>query len=161
MLKTFLNNKKILSFHFWYSTINSQFISKKKASKNVKNLFHWVLLFSEEQLSSQNILYQKKKKTNKTKQNRKTKIQKRNKKKLQSLSTIDFSNDHILKIIRKFPPNIAHRHDGKIFDYSIWKLLKLIFQSYLKRTKFPSEWKTRTWFQFIKKLLTVTANQYY
>ena len=102
------------------------------------------------------------KKYTKTKKKQK-KIQKTKKEHFnnqQSLSTINFLNDHILKKIRNLPPNVAHRHDSKIFDDSIWKLLKLIFQSYLKSTKFSSEWKKRTWFQFFKKLLRVTANQY-
>ena len=69
------------------------------------------------------------------------------KKTSQSLTTIDFSNNDILKIIRNLDPNKAHGHDMirtrmvKICDDSIYKPLKLIFQSCLESGKFPSEWK--------------------
>ena len=61
----------------------------------------------------------------------------------ESLSTIDFSTDDILKIIRNLDPNKAHRHDMisirmiKIGDTSICRPLKLIFQSCLESVKFP------------------------
>ena len=64
-----------------------------------------------------------------------------------SLSTINFSTDNILKIIRNLDPNKAHRHDMicvwmiKICDTSICRPLKLIYQSCLKSGKFPTEWK--------------------
>ena len=63
------------------------------------------------------------------------------------LSTIDFSTDDILKIIRKLDPNKAHGHDMinirmiKICDTSICRSLKLIFQSCLESGTFPVEWK--------------------
>ena len=65
----------------------------------------------------------------------------------ESLTTIDFSNNDILKIIRNPDPNKAHGHYMisirmvKIYDDSICKPLKLIFQSCLESGKFPSEWK--------------------
>ena len=65
----------------------------------------------------------------------------------ESLKTIDFSINDILKIIRNLDPNKAHGHDMisirmvKICDDSICKPLKLIFQSCLESGKFPSEWK--------------------
>ena len=62
----------------------------------------------------------------------------------QSLTTIDFSNNDILKIIINLDPNKAHCHDMisiRICDYSICKTLKLIFVSCLESSKFPSEWK--------------------
>ena len=64
----------------------------------------------------------------------------------ESLSTIDFSTDDILKIIRNLDPNKAHRHDIsiqmiKICDTSICRPLKLIFQACLESGKFPNEWK--------------------
>ena len=65
----------------------------------------------------------------------------------ESLSTIDFSTDDILKIIRNLDPNKAHGHDMisiwmiKICDTSICRPLKLIFQSCLESGKFPNEWK--------------------
>ena len=65
----------------------------------------------------------------------------------ESQSTINFSTDDILKIIRNLDPNKAHRHDMisirmiKICDTSICRPLKLIFQSCLESGKFPAEWK--------------------
>ena len=65
----------------------------------------------------------------------------------ESLTTVDFSNNDFLKIIRNIDPNKAHGHDMisirmvKICDDSICKPLKLIFQSCLESGKFPSEWK--------------------
>ena len=69
------------------------------------------------------------------------------KKASESITTIDFSNNDILKIIRNLDPNKAHGHDMssmrivKICDDSICKSLKLIFKSCLESGKFPSEWK--------------------
>ena len=65
----------------------------------------------------------------------------------ESQSTINFSTDDILKIIRNLDPNKAHRHDMisirmiKICDTSICRPLKLIFQACLESGKFPNEWK--------------------
>ena len=65
----------------------------------------------------------------------------------ESLSTIDFSTNDILKIIRNLDPNKAHGHDMisirmiKICDTSICRPLKLIFQACLESGKFPNEWK--------------------
>ena len=62
---------------------------------------------------------------------------------LGSLSTID----DILKIIRNLDPNKAHGHDMisirmvKLCDASLCKPLELIFKSCLKSGKFPLEWK--------------------
>ena len=69
------------------------------------------------------------------------------KKTCDSLTTIDFSNNDILKMTRNLDLNKAHGHDMisirmvKICDDSICKPLKLIFQSCLESGKFPSEWK--------------------
>ena len=66
------------------------------------------------------------------------------KKMRESLTTIDFSNKDILKIIRNLDPNKAHGHDMiiirmvKICDDFICKPLKLIFQSCLESGKLPS-----------------------
>ena len=65
----------------------------------------------------------------------------------ESLTTIDFSINDNLKIIRNLDPNEAYGHDiisirmVKICDDSICKPLKLIFQSCLESGKFPSKWK--------------------
>ena len=65
----------------------------------------------------------------------------------ESQSTINFSTDDILKIIRNLDPNKAHGHDMisirmiKICDTSICRPLKLIFQACLESGKFPNEWK--------------------
>ena len=63
------------------------------------------------------------------------------------LSTIHFTSDDILKIIKNLDPNKAHGHDMisiwmiKICDASICKPLKLIFRSCFENGKFPTEWK--------------------
>ena len=65
----------------------------------------------------------------------------------ESLSTIHFSTDDILKIIRNLDLNKAHAHDMitirmiKLCEISICRPLKLIFQSCLESGKFPTEWK--------------------
>ena len=59
----------------------------------------------------------------------------------ESLTTIKFSNNYILKIISDLDPNKAHGHDiistrmVKICNNSICKPLKLIFQSCLENGK--------------------------
>ena len=63
------------------------------------------------------------------------------------LSTVEFSTNDILKIIRNLNPNKAYGHDMisirmlKICDESICKPLSIIFRSCLENGKFPSEWK--------------------
>ena len=65
----------------------------------------------------------------------------------ESLSTINFSTDGILKIITNLDLNKAHAHDMitirmiKLCEISICRPLKLIFQSCLESGKFPTEWK--------------------
>ena len=65
----------------------------------------------------------------------------------ESLSTIHFSTDDILKIIRNLDLNKAHARDMitirmiKLCEISICRPLKLIFQSCLESGKFPTEWK--------------------
>ena len=65
----------------------------------------------------------------------------------ESLSTINFSTDGFLKIIRNLDPNKAHEHNMissrmiKICDTSLCRPLQLIFQSCLESGKFPNEWK--------------------
>ena len=75
----------------------------------------------------------------------------------ESLRTIDFSNNYVLKIIRNLDPNKARGHDMisirmvKICDDSICKPLKLISQSSLESGKFPSEWKKANMVPIYKK----------
>ena len=63
------------------------------------------------------------------------------------LSTIHFTSDHVLKIIKNIDPNKLHSHDKisicmiKICDSSFCKPLELIFKSWLENRKFPTEWK--------------------
>ena len=65
----------------------------------------------------------------------------------ESLSTIRFRSDDILKIIKNFDPNKAHGHDiistwmVKLCDASLCKPLELLFKSCLENGKFPLEWK--------------------
>ena len=65
------------------------------------------------------------------------------------LSTIDFSTDDIVKIIRNLDPNKAHGHEMisirmiEICDTSICRPLKLIFQSCLESGSFPMNGKRR------------------
>ena len=62
-------------------------------------------------------------------------------------STIRFTGDDILKIIKNFDPNKAHGHDMisiqmvKLCDASLCKPLDLMFKSCLESGKFPLEWK--------------------
>ena len=62
-------------------------------------------------------------------------------------STIRFTGDDILKIIKNFDPNKAHGHDMicirmvKLCDASLCKPLEFIFKSCLESGKFPLEWK--------------------
>ena len=79
---------------------------------------------------------------------KKKKSKKKNKKNTrESLTTIDCSNNDILKIIRNLDPNKAHGHDVisirmvKICDDFICKPLKLMFQSCSESDKFTSKWK--------------------
>ena len=71
------------------------------------------------------------------------------------LSTIDFTSDDILKIIKNLDPNKAHDMISiwmvKIRDASICKPLELIFRSCLENGKFPTEWKKLMRFQHTKK----------
>ena len=62
-----------------------------------------------------------------------------------SLSTIRFTSDDILKIIRNLDPNKAHGHDisirmVKLCDASLCKPLELIFKSCVESGKFALEW---------------------
>ena len=62
-------------------------------------------------------------------------------------SAIYFTSDDILQIIMKIDPNKAYGHDMvsirmiKICEASICKPLKLIFRSCFQNGKFPTEWK--------------------
>ena len=63
------------------------------------------------------------------------------------LSTIRFTSDNILKIIKNVDPNKAHGHDMisiwmvKICDASICKPLELVFRPCFKNGKFQTKWK--------------------
>ena len=65
----------------------------------------------------------------------------------ESLSTICFTSDDILNIIRNLDPNKAHGHYiisirmVKLCDASLCKPLELISKSCLESGKFPLEWK--------------------
>ena len=77
-----------------------------------------------------------------------------------SLSTIRFTSDDILKIIRNLDPNKVHGHDMirirmvKLCDASLCKPLELIFKSYLESGKFPLEWKKANVVPAYKKAIT-------
>ena len=63
------------------------------------------------------------------------------------LSSFDFSEDDIMKVIQKLDPNKAHGHDNisirmiKICGKSICKPLRKIFEECLRTGTFPLEWK--------------------
>ena len=65
----------------------------------------------------------------------------------QSLTSINFSQDDILKIIQNLNPNKAHGSDKisirmiKICGNSLCKALEMIFHSCIVKGEFPSEWK--------------------
>ena len=67
------------------------------------------------------------------------------KKTLETLLTIYFKSDDILKISKNFDPNKAQGHDMisiwmvKLCDASLCKPLELIFKSGLESRKFPLE----------------------
>ena len=64
-----------------------------------------------------------------------------------SLSSFDFSEDDIIKVIQKLDPNKAHGQDNnsirmiKICAKSIWKPLGKISEEYLRTGTFPLDWK--------------------
>ena len=74
-----------------------------------------------------------------------------------SLSTIRFTSDDILKIIKNLDPNKAQGHDMisirkvKLCDASLCKQTELIFKSCLESGKFPLEWKKANVVPNIKK----------
>ena len=63
------------------------------------------------------------------------------------LSSVNFSQDDIAKIIQNLDPNKAHGHDNisirmlKICGSSIYKPLEMIFKQCTETGVFPSEWK--------------------
>ena len=65
----------------------------------------------------------------------------------QSLTSVHFSQDDILKIIQNLNPNKAHGPDKisirmiKICGKSLCKPLEMIFKSCIKKGEYPSEWK--------------------
>ena len=76
------------------------------------------------------------------------------------LSTVDFSTNDILKIIRNPNPNKAHGHDMisirmlKICDESICKPLRIPFRACLENGKFLSEWKKANVVPAFKKTIS-------
>ena len=69
------------------------------------------------------------------------------KKNHESLSTIRFTSDDVLNIIKNLNPNKAHGHDMisirmvKLCDTSLCKRLELTFKSCLESGKCPLEWE--------------------
>ena len=63
------------------------------------------------------------------------------------LSTVRFSENYILKVIRKLDPRKAHGHDEintrllKLSDKAIYKPFHIIFTSCLETGVFPIHWK--------------------
>ena len=63
------------------------------------------------------------------------------------LSSVNFCQDDIAKIIQNLDPNKAHGHDNisirmlKICGSSIYKPLEMIFKQCIETGLFPSEWK--------------------
>ena len=63
------------------------------------------------------------------------------------LSSVNFCQDDIAKIIQNLDPNKAHGHDNisirmlKICGSSIYKPLEMIFKQCIETGVFPSEWK--------------------
>ena len=64
-----------------------------------------------------------------------------------TLSSISVTRANFIKIIKKFDPNKAHRHDiisGQMLKLcvdSVLPLLELISKSCLESGTFPSEWR--------------------
>ena len=65
----------------------------------------------------------------------------------QSLTSVHFSQDDILKIIQNLNPNKAHGRDKismamiNICGKSLCKALEMIFKSCIKKGEYPSKWK--------------------
>ena len=65
----------------------------------------------------------------------------------ESLNTINFIENYILRVIRKLDPNKAHGHDQinirmlQIHEEAICKSLYLIHSSCLELGIFPNKWK--------------------
>ena len=120
ILKTFLNNKKILCIPPVY--YNNNYITGFKENAQIFNDFfakQWTLA-----KNSSHRLTNSFKRTNNI------------------LSTISFTKDDIAKIIKILNPNKTHGFDMiKIYGESILKPLELIFKSCLENGKFTIEWK--------------------
>ena len=125
LLKTFLNNKKISCIPLLLH--QEKFVTDFKEKANISINF-----FADQCSIVSNNSELPATCTNKTHE---------------SLSTINFSTDDIVKIIRNLDPNKAHGHDMitirmiKICDTSTCRPLKLIFQPYLETGKFSIDWK--------------------
>ena len=78
------------------------------------------------------------------------------------LSTIHFTSDDNLEIIKNLDPNKRHGNNMvsiriiKFCDASFYKLLELILKSCLKHGKFPTDGKKLMWFQHTKKEINET-----
>ena len=116
---------KYLVFHHYYTMIDSSHTLKKRLK--------YLTIFFAKQCSAIN--------TNSDL------LSVLSKKKHKLLSTIHFTSNDILKLIKNLDPNNAHGHDMisirmiKICDASICKPLELIFRLSLENNKFPTEWK--------------------
>ena len=82
------------------------------------------------------------------------------------LSTVRFSENDILKVIRKLDPNKAHGHDKisirmlKLSDKAICKPLHMIFTSCLETGVFPIHWKKANVVPIHKKECKQLAKNY-
>ena len=125
ILKSFLNNKKILCipplFH------QNRYITKDKDKTELfNNLFADQCSLIKNSSVLPSVLFKRTENV---------------------ISSIDFGSDDIAKIIQMLDPNKAHGHNMisirmlKICGNSIYKSLQLIFPSCIENAKFPSEWK--------------------
>ena len=82
------------------------------------------------------------------------------------LSTVRFSENDILKVIRKLDPRKAHGHDEistrllKLSDKAIYKLVHIIFTSCLETGVFPIHWKKANFASIHKNERTQSFKDY-
>ena len=125
ILKTFLNNKKIPCIPPIYH--NNNYITDFKEKAQIFNDF-----FAKQCLLVENT----------------SKLPTNSFKRTNNLSTIWFTKDVIVKIIKNLNPNKAHG-----FDMTSFRMLKICgeLNSCLEYGKFPIEWKKLMLSQFMKK----------
>ena len=133
ILKTFWNNKKIPCIHYYTMMINS--------SQTLKERLKYLTLFCKTMVSYQHKQWPSFSSLSQKKPNK-------------LLSTIYFTSDDILKIIKNSDPNKAHDHtysnDKNLWCFCLQTSGIKIFRTCLENGKFPTEWKKTMRFEYTK-----------